>query len=122
MLAAVLCAGVVWLGTLAAERGLWKASASVEEPHQIAVVLRSDVIDPAVMLLLPGRVRFLVRNGSGAPRVFRVSGPGMAAATVRLRNGETGSLDVVFAQPGTYLAGDGRGRAEEQGLIRVRLP
>jgi hypothetical protein len=121
LLAAVICAGIVWLGTLAAGRGLWKASARGEEPQQIDVVLRSDVIDPAVMLLLPGRVRFVIRNTSGAPRVFRVTGPGMAAATGALGNGETTSLEVTFAHPDTYVAGDGRDLAAE-GSIRVRLP
>jgi hypothetical protein len=121
VLAAVFCVGIVWLGTLAAGRGLLQAPAHGEAPHQINVVLRADVIDPAVMLLLPGRVRFVIRNTSGEPRVFRVSGPGVAAATVALENGQTGSLDVTFARPGMYVAGDGRDRAAEAS-IRVRLP
>jgi len=121
VLAAVICAGIVWLGTLAAGRGLWKPSARGEEPQQIDVVLRADVVDPAVMLLLPGRVRFVVHNASGAPRVFRVTGPGVTAATAELPNGQTAELDVTFALPGTYVAGDGRDRAAE-GSVRVRRP
>jgi hypothetical protein len=117
----VICAGIVWLGTLAAGRGLWKPSARGERPQQINVVLRADVIDPAVMLLLPGPVRFVIRNTSGEARVFRVTGPGVAAATPALGNGETASLEVIFARPGTYVAGDGRDIAAE-GSIRVRLP
>jgi hypothetical protein len=116
----VLCAGVVWLGTLAVGRGLWKPSARGEEPARIDIVLSTDVIDPAVMVLLPGRVRFVVRNTSGAARVFRVSGPGVSASTAALRNGESASLDVTFARPGAYTAGDGRDRAAES--IRVRAP
>jgi hypothetical protein len=121
VLAAVLCAGIAWLGTLAAGRGPWKAAASGDAPQQIDVILRTDVIDPAVMLLLPGRVRFVIRNASGAARVFRITGPGVAAATPTLDNGETAHLDVMFARPGTYVAGDGRDRAAE-GSIQVRLP
>jgi hypothetical protein len=121
VLAAVLCAGIVWLGTLAAERGLWKAAASGDTPQQIDVVLRGDVIDPSVMLLLPGRVRFVIRNTSGAARVFSITGPGVAAATPAFDNGETAHLDVTFARPGTYVAGDGRDRTAE-GSIQVRLP
>lgn len=121
LLAAVICAGIVWLGTLAAGRGLLKPSARGEEPQKIDVVLRADVIDPAVMLLLPGRVRFVVRNTSGVPRVFRVTGPGVAAATPALRSGETTSLEVTFAEPGSYVAGDGRDLAAAAS-IRVRRP
>jgi hypothetical protein len=121
VLAAVLSAGIVWLGILAAGRGWLQAPAHGAAPQQIDVVLRADVIDPAVMLLFPGRVRFVIRNISGEPRVFRVSGPGVAAATAALANGHTGSLDVTFARPGTYVAGDGRDRAAE-GSIRVRMP
>ena len=121
VLAAVLSAGVVWFGILAAGRGWLQAPARGEAPQQIDVVLRADVIDPAVMLLLPGRVRFVIRNTSGEPRVFRVSGPGVAAATAALKNGQTGRLDVTFVRPGTYVAGDGRDRTAE-GSIRVRAP
>ena len=119
--AAVVCAGIVWLGILAAGRGWLQAPGHGEAPPQIDVVLRADVIDPAVMLLLPGRVRFVIRNTSGEPRVFRVSGPGVAAATTALKNGQTGNLDVTFVRPGTYVAGDGRDRAAE-GSIRVTAP
>jgi hypothetical protein len=121
VLAAVLSAGIVWLGILAAGRGWLQAPAHGETPQRIDVVLRADVIDPVVMLLLPGRVRFVIRNISGEPRVFRVSGPGVAAATGPLKNGRTGTLDVTFARPGTFVAGDGRNRTAE-GSIRVRAP
>jgi hypothetical protein len=121
VLAGILCAGILGLAALAAERGFWKPSARAAEPQQIDVILGTDVIDPAVMLLLPGPVRFVVRNASGAPRVFRVIGPGVHAATGLLEDDGTGTLEVTFARPGTYAASDGRGHAAEES-IRVRLP
>lgn len=121
VLAGILCAGILVLAALAAGRGLWKPPARAAEPRQIDVTLGADVIDPAVMLLLPGSVRLVVRNASGTPRVFHVTGPGVAASTGVLEDGGTGTLDVTFARPGTYIAGDGRGHAAE-GSIRVRVP
>jgi len=120
-LAGILCAGILVLAALAAGRGLWKPPARAAEPQQINVTLGADVIDPAVMLLLPGSVRFVVRNASGTPRVFHVTGPGVAAATGVVDGGGTGILDVTFTRPGTYTASDGRGHAAEES-IRVRLP
>ena len=121
MLAGVLCTGILGLAALAAGRGLLKPPAPAAELQQIDVVLRTDVIDPAVMLLLPGPVHFEVRNMSGVARVFRITGPGVAAATAPLQDGQTGTLDVTFARPGTYFADDGRNHAAA-GSIRVRLP
>lgn len=121
VLAGVLCTGMLGLAALAAGRGFWKSPASGAQPPQIDVILRADVIDPAVVLLLPGPVRFVIRNMSGVSRVFRITGPGVAAASGALTDGQTGRLDVTFVLPGTYVAGDGRDRAEE-GSIRVRLP
>jgi len=121
VLAGVLCGGVIALAVLAAGRGLWKPPVRAAEPQQIAVTLGTDVIDPAVMLLLPGSVRFVVRNVSGAPRVLTVTGPGLHAATRVLDDGETGTLNVTFTAPGAYVAGDGRGAAAE-GSIQVRRP
>lgn len=121
VLAGVLCAGILGLAAVAAGRGFWKPPERAVEPQRIDVTLGTNVIDPAVMLLLPGSVRFVVRNASGAPRVFRVTGPGVSAATGPLEDGTTGTLDVTFTRPGTYAASDGRGQAAEES-IRVRLP
>ena len=121
VLAGVLCAGILALAALAAGRGFWKPPVRAAVPEQIDVTLGTTVIDPAVMLLLPGPVRFVVRNASGAPRVFRVTGPGVAAATGVLEDGGTATLEVTFTRPGTYAASDGRGRAAEES-IQVRLP
>lgn len=121
VLAGVLCAGILALAALAAGRGFWKPPARAAEPQQIDVTLGTNVIDPAVMLLLPGPVRFAVRNTSGAPRVFRVTGPGVDAATGLLDDGGAGTLEVTFMRPGTYAASDGRGPAAEES-IRVRRP
>jgi len=121
VLAGVLCAGILGLAALAAGRGFWKPPARAAQPEQIDVTLGTSVIDPAVMLLLPGPVRFTVRNASGAPRVFRVTGSGVAAATGRLEDGESGTLEITFARPGTYVASDGRDHTVEES-IRVRVP
>jgi hypothetical protein len=121
VLAAVVCAGVFALALLAAGRGVWKPPVRAAEPQRIAVTLRNDVIDPAVMLLLPGSVRFVVRNDSGARRVFTVTGPDLHAATAALDDGETATLNVTFTRPGAYVAADGRGGAAE-GSIQVRQP
>jgi hypothetical protein len=126
VLAGVVCAGLLVLAGLAAGRGLWKPPVRVAEPQKIIVTLSKDVLDPAVMLLLPGAVRFVVRNDSGTPRVFSVTGPGLRAATGVLENGATGTLTVTFSTPGRYVAGSGRNgsgrRSGAAGSIRVRLP
>lgn len=121
VLAGVLCAGILGLAALAAGRGFLKPPARAAEPEQIDVTLGTDVIDPALILLLPGPVRFAVRNASGTSRVFSVTGRGVDAATGVLEDGSTGALEVTFAWPGTYAASDGRGHAAEE-TIRVRLP
>jgi hypothetical protein len=113
--------GILGLAALAAERGIWKRPVRAAEPQRIDVTLGTDVIDPAVMLLLPGTVRFVVRNVSGGARVFSVTGPGLAAATRALDDGETAILEVTFSKPGSYAAGDGRGPAVAES-IRVRAP
>jgi hypothetical protein len=121
VLAGILGAGILGLAALAGGRGLWKPPVRAAEPRQFDVTLGTDVIDPAVMLLLPGPVRLVVRNASGTPRVFHVTGPGVAAATGVLEDGGTGTLDVTLTEPGTYTASDGRGHAAEE-TIRVRAP
>ena len=121
VLAGVLSAGIIALAVLAAGRGLMKPPVRAAEPQPIDVTLGADVIDPALMLLLPGPVRFVVRNASGGPRVFNVIGPGLSAATGVLEDGATGTMDVTFARPGTYTASDGRGHAAEE-TIQVRQP
>lgn len=119
VLRGVLCAGIVGLAALAAGRGVWKPPVRAAESQRIEITLGADVIDPAVMLLLPGSVRFVVRNTSGVPRALTITGPGIETSTGVLRDGSSGTLDVTFLRPGTYLAGDGRAAA---GSIRVRLP
>lgn len=119
VLLGVLCAGIVGLAALAAGRGVWKPPVRAAEPQQIEITLGTDVIDPAVMLLLPGSIRFVVRNASGEPRALTITGPGIEASTGLLENGRTGTLDVTFSQPGAYVADDGHAAAES---IRVRRP
>ena len=121
VLAGVLCAGILSLAAITAGRGFWKPPVRAAEPRRIEVTLGTNVIDPAVMLLLPGRVRFVVRNASGAPRVFSVTGPGLRAETNIVDDGAAGTLDVTFMRPGTYAASDGRGREVEE-AIQVREP
>ena len=121
MLAGVLCAGILGLAAVAGGRGFLKPPVRAAEPRRIEVTLGAGVIDPAVMLLLPGPVRFVVRNVSGVSRVFKITGRGLSAATGVVDNNATGTLDVTFERPGTYTASDGRGPEAEES-IQVRLP
>ena len=121
VLAGVLCAGLLGLAAVAGGRGFLKPPVRAAEPQHIEVTLGAGVIDPAVMLLLPGRVRFVVRNSSGASRVFRITGPGLNAATAAVDSDATGTLEVTFSRPGTYTASDGRGPEAEES-IQVRSP
>lgn len=121
VLAGVLCAGLLGLAAVAGGRGFLKPPVRAAEPQRIDVTLGTSVIDPAVMLLLPGPVRFVVRNASGVSRVFKITGPGLSAATEVVDNDAAGALDVTFTRPGTYTASDGRGPDAEES-IQVRLP
>jgi hypothetical protein len=109
------------LAAVAAERGVFRPPVRAAEPERIAVALGPGVIDPPVMLLLPGPVRFVVRNTSDAPRAFSIDGPGVHAETGPIDAGGTRTLDVTFDHPGTYVTSDGRAHAAE-GSIRVRRP
>lgn len=119
---AILAAGMAGLAAAAVGRGTFgRPPARAAQPQRIEVVLGADVIDPAVMLLLPGTVHFMVRNASGAPRAFSIEGHGVHADTGMIGTGGTETLDVTFDRPGTYIISDGRAHPAE-GTLRVRRP
>jgi hypothetical protein len=128
---------VVWggrlavLGMLATALGLAVAGAShgvlrrllrAGQPEVIPVTLTGSTLDPAVIVLRPGPVRFLVRNAGPVALRFSVRGPAAVARTGELPPGGAARLDVRFAHPGTYtlVGGAPGGTGAPTGTLTVR--
>lgn len=110
--------GVSALGTWRALRHTALSGAPVPVVH---VRLSPAALDPAVVLLRPGPVRFAIRNTAEEPIRFRIDGPGVHATTDALAPGSLHTLEVTLTRPGTYtLEETPRGGAPLTGVLAVR--
>jgi hypothetical protein len=111
------------LVTADASRGILRQLVHAGQPQVIPVMLTATTLDPAVIVLRPGAVRFAVRNAGSVPLRFSVRGPATAAETDALPPGAEVRLDVTFAHPGTYVITEGtQGAAADvpSGILTVR--
>ncbi|HLJ59998.1 MAG TPA: cupredoxin domain-containing protein [bacterium] len=98
LLASVL-AGLAISGRM---HGAWRPPGSPPQPRLIRMSLVDGALDPSVVLLEPGTVRFEVQNDGTAPRRFVVQGPDTLAHTEDLAPGASASLDVTLTETGRY--------------------
>jgi hypothetical protein len=80
----------------------WRPPGSPPQPRLIRMSLVDGALDPSVVLLEPGTVRFEVQNDGTAPRRFVVQGPDTLAHTDDLAPGASASLDVTLTETGRY--------------------
>lgn len=66
------------------------------------MTLVDGALDPSVVLLEPGAVRFAVQNDGTGPRRFVIQGPDTLAHTDDLAPGVSASLDVTLTETGRY--------------------
>lgn len=106
-----------------ASRGILRQLVQAGQPTVIPVTLTETTLDPAVIVLRPGAVRFAVRNASAVPLRFSVRGLESVAQTGALPPGAQTQLDVTFAHPGTYVMTGGTPDAASdapRGTLTVR--
>jgi hypothetical protein len=72
------------------------------QPRLIRMTLIDAGLDPSVVLLEPGAVRFEVDNEGTGLRRFVIQGPGTFAHTDDLAPGASASLDVSLTETGRY--------------------
>ncbi|HLW61376.1 MAG TPA: cupredoxin domain-containing protein [bacterium] len=87
---------------------LWRRLTRAVKPEEIRITLTDTTLDPAVILLHPGSVRFAILNAGREDHTFTVQGMGVVAQVADLPPEGTGSLDVTFSKPGTYRLLGGR--------------
>ncbi len=80
----------------------WIPSAPAQPLRVIETHLVDNGLDPSVVVLDPGPVRFEITNDSQDPQRFVVHGPGTFARTAELPAGGTATLDVTLAETGDY--------------------
>ena len=89
-------------------RTAWHHLARAGQPQEIRITLTDTTLDPAVILLRPGSVRFAVLNAGRAARAFTVRGRGILAQSPDLPPNGTANLEVTFTTQGTYTLLGGR--------------
>jgi len=82
--------------------GAWRSPGSPPQPRLVRMSLVDGALDPSVVLLEPGVVRFEVQNDGTAPRRFVVQGPDTLAHTEDLAPGASASLNVTLKETGRY--------------------
>jgi hypothetical protein len=80
----------------------WNSPAPVQPLRIIQTHLVDDALDPSVVVLDPGPVRFEITNDSQDAQRFVVHGPGTFARTAALPAGGTATLDVTLGDAGAY--------------------
>ena len=92
--------GLALLAT--AGHGVWHRGARESRPRVIHMTLTDAALDPAIVVLRLGIVRFAVRNAGHDRRTFAVEGNGILAASADLPPGGSVVVEVPFTRPGTY--------------------
>ena len=92
----------------AASHDVWHHQARAGAPLVIHMTLTDAALDPAVVVLPKGPVRFAVQNAGRGSRIFAVKGNGILAETPDLSPGDSAILEVTFTRPGTYALLAGR--------------
>jgi len=101
--AAVLGLSAFGLALLAAAgHGVWHRGVRESRPRVIHMTLTDTALDPALVVLRPGIVRFDVRNAGHDRRTFAVEGNGILAESADLPPGGSAVVEVGFTRPGTY--------------------
>ncbi len=93
---------ILLLSALGTWRALRRPPPLPAQAPLVQVTLSATALDPALVLLRPGPVRFAIRNTTDVPLRFRIQGPGVAAGTAPLPPGSLSTLVVTFSRPGTY--------------------
>ncbi|GEM_PF-1240003 len=93
-------------------------------PVVIDMRLVDGALDPSLVLLAPGAVRFSVRNDGSGPRRFVVAGSGLRGETDTLPPGATAILEITLATPGRYAleAASPSGETLAAGTLEIRRP
>ncbi len=86
----------------AAGQGVWHRGARESRPRVIHMTLTDAALDPAIVILRRGTVRFAVRNAGHDRRTFAVEGNGIQAESADLPPGGSTVIEVPFTRPGTY--------------------
>lgn len=100
--AVVFVSVLLALVTTGRMHGAWRPPGSPPQPRLVRMSLVDGALDPSVVLLEPGAVRFEVHNDGTAPRRFAVQGPDTLAHTDDLAPGASASLDVTLTETGRY--------------------
>ncbi len=93
-------------------------------PLVIDMRLVDGALDPSLVLMAPGAVRFSIRNDGSSPRRFIIAGSGMRAETDELAPGAIATLDVTLATPGHYTleAASPSDEALSAGTLEIQRP
>lgn len=102
--------------------GRWGPAPPVQPLRVIRTDLLDDALDPSVVVLDPGPVRFEITNDGPDAQRFVVHGPGTFARTAELPAGGTATLDVTVADAGAYQleAVSPSGSVISRGTLEVR--
>ena len=100
--AAVLGLSAFGLLLAAAGHGVWHRVVREGKPRVIHMTLTDAALDPAIVVLRRGIVRFDVRNAGHDRRTFAVEGNGILAESADLPPGGSTVVEVPFSQAGAY--------------------
>ena len=113
----------VGLALLAATgQGLWHREVRAGGPQVIHMTLTDAALDPAIVVLRRGIVRFAVRNAGHNSRNFAVEGNGILAESADLPPGGSAVVEVPFTRPGTYALLAGRAEANPKRSTLTIIP